>query len=369
MRDVQRFLRKGNLEIEPYASRPPIEEMQAELGLPKMTQMSLNENLLGPSPKALAAIEREMRNANLYPDGPCTILRTKMAGTLGIDEDMITIANGADNALLLVANAFINEGDEVVMADATFIVYTNVVKIMQGRPVYVGLKNHVHDLNAMLKPAGQRTKLVLVCNPNNPTGTIVRKQELDDFVSRLPDSAILVLDEAYSDFVTDQDYPDGLDYVRQGYNVICLRTFSKVSGLAGLRVGYALGCRELIAALNRVREAFPVSRLAQAAAVAAWRDDQFKQRVLESIEEGKAYLYREFEKMALPYVPSHTNFVFVDLGRDSQQIVQKLLEEGVLIAPGGQWNCPTFVRVTIGTMEGNRRLIGALKKALGAAEP
>ncbi|MBW2059792.1 MAG: histidinol-phosphate transaminase [Deltaproteobacteria bacterium] len=368
MRDVARFLRKGNLEIKPYAVHLPVEELQARLGTSKLALMALNENLMGPSPKAVAAVEREARNANLYPDGPCTVLRSEMAKTLGIDPDMITITNGADNALLLVAGAFINEGDEVMMGDPSFIVYPNVVKIMGGVPVYVPLKDYVHDLESMERAFTGKTKLVFVCNPNNPTGTIVRKQDLDGFVSRLPENTILVLDEAYFDFVVDKDYPDGLDYVREGFNVICLRTFSKVSGLAGLRVGYAIGCREFIGALNRVREAFPVSRLAQAAALAAWGDHEFRQAVREGIENGKAYLYREFERMGLSYVPSQTNFVFVDVGRDSQQIAARLRQKGILIATGGQWRLPNFIRVTIGTMEGNRRLIGALESALNTSD-
>ena len=364
MKDIKRFSRKGILDIEPYVPGKPIEEVQAELGLSEIAKMASNENPLGPSPKAIAAMETELKNVNLYPEGSCTLLRREMSKRLSIDEDMITFSNGADNCILLVANAFINEGDEVLMADMTFFVYKTVTKIMGGELVYASLRDYVHDLESMKKKIGPRTKLVFVCNPNNPTGTIVRKNELDDFVSNLSENTILVLDEAYFEFVSDEDYPNSLDYIREGYNVISLRTLSKLYGIAGLRIGYAMGCKELIEALNRVREPFPVSRIAQAGALAALEDEEFKEKVLRNNDEGKDYLYEEFEKMGLPYTPSYTNFVFVDLGRDSGGIFESLLREGVIIRPGHLWNYPTFARVTIGTMEENQKFIGALKKAL-----
>lgn len=365
MKDLQRFLRKGILELKSYIPGKPIEEVQAELGLTEIAKMASNENPLGPSPRAVAAMEEELKNVNLYPEGPCTALGREMSKRLGIDEDMITFSNGADNCILLVGSAFIDEGDEIVMADPTFFVYRTVTKIMGGHPVYVKLKDHVHDLDSMLRAVGEKTKLVFVCNPNNPTGTIVKKGELDDFITSLPGHTIVVLDEAYFEFASDEAYPNGLDYIRRGYNVICLRTFSKLYGIAGLRIGYALGCREFVSALNRVREPFPVSRIAQTGALAALEDEEFTERVLKNNEEGKSYLYEEFERMALPYTPSHTNFVFVDLRRDSREIFQSLLREGIIIRPGDLWSCPTFARVTIGTMEENRKFIAALKKILG----
>jgi len=365
MKDIEEFLRKGILEIEPYVPGKPIEEVQAELGLSEIVKMASNENPLGPSPKALAAMGKELKRVNLYPEGSCALLRRRMARRLGIDDGMISFSNGADNCILLIANAFINEEDEIVMADPTFFVYRTVTKIMGGHPVYVRLKDHVHDLDAMLRRVGRKTKLVLICNPNNPTGTIVRKDELDEFVSRLPEHVILVLDEAYIEFVSDKQYPDGLDYVKEGYNVISLRTFSKIYGLAGLRIGYTVGCKEFVAALNRVREPFPVSTIAQAGALGALEDEEFREKVLKNNEEGKTYLYEEFNKMKLVYVPTHTNFVFVDFERGSQEISQSLLREGIIVRPGHLWNCPTFARVTIGTMEQNRRFIGVLKNVLG----
>ncbi len=365
MKDMQRFIRRGNTEIEHYVPGKSIEEVQAELGLSEIAKMASNENPLGPSPKAVEAMEKELKNVNLYPDAPCTLLIREMSERLSIDQDMITFSNGADNCIRLIGSAFINEGDEILMADPTFFVYTTAARIMGGRPVYISLKKHVHDLKAMQKRIGPRTKLVFVCNPNNPTGSIVRKDELDDFVSELPENAVLVLDEAYNDFVSDEGYPDGLDYIKKGHNVISLRTFSKLYGIAGLRIGYALGQRDFIAALNRVREPFPVSRVAQAAALGALKDEEFREKVLKNNEQGKTYLCEEFEKMALPYVPSYTNFVFVDLKRDSEGISQSLLRKGIVIRPGCLWKCPSFIRVTIGTTEENKKFINALRECIG----
>jgi histidinol-phosphate aminotransferase len=361
---MQKFVRKGNLDLKAYIPGKPIEEVQEELGLTEVTKLASNETPLGPSPKAILAAEEELKNAHLYPEGRCTLLIRKMSKRLDIEEDMITFSNGADNCILLIASAFINEGDEVVMGYPSFFVYQSVTKIMGGKAIEVKLKNHTHDLDAMLERVGKNTKLVFVCNPNNPTGTIVKKAELDNFISHLPDHTILVLDEAYFEFASDKDYPDGLEYIKQGHNVISLRTFSKIYGIAGLRIGYALGCPEFIAALNRVREPFPVSRVAQAAALAALEDEEYKERVLNNNEEGKAYLYNEFQKLGLPYAPSQTNFVFVDLKNDCQRVFQDLLKKGIIIRPGNLWECNTCVRITIGTMEQNKTAIEALKGCL-----
>lgn len=365
MRDMKTFCRKGIWDLKAYIPGKPVEEVQEELGLSDIAKLASNETPLGPSPRAVAAAKKELKNVHFYPEGPCTWLRRDMSKRLGIDDDMITFANGADNCIVLIANAFIDEGDEVLIADPTFFVYQTVTKIMGGTPVYVKLKNHVHDLSAMLKKVSRKTKLVFVCNPNNPTGTIVRKPELDDFVSHLPDHTILVLDEAYFEFASDAGYPDGLDYIKAGRNVISMRTFSKICGIAGLRIGYALACSDFIAALNRVREPFPVSRVAQAAALAALDDEEYRKRVLKNNEEGKAFLQAEFKKMGLPCAPSQTNFVFVDLKRDSQEVFQALLKKGVIIRPGYIWNCPTCARITMGTMEQNKKFIKALKEHTG----
>ena len=359
---AENLARKGILRIESYVPGKSIEEVQKEFGAKKWVKLASNENLLGPSPKAIAAIRKELPNIYLYPEGPCTILRKALAGKFALPEGMVVISNGADNLILIIASAFVNEGDEVVMADPTFSVYTNVTQIMGGKPIKVKLKDFTHDLDTMLKKVNRKTKLVFICNPNNPTGTTVSLESFNYFLSRLPERVIVVLDEAYGDFVEDAFYPNGLDYIRERKPVIVLRTFSKVYGLAGLRVGFALGREDVVDCLYQVREPFPVHRLAQVAAVAALKDEDHAIKSIKLVYEGKRYLYRELDRIGLFYVPSQANFVFVDFEKDSEEVFQALLKEGVIIRPGKIWGYPTFARVTIGRMEDNHRFIKALKK-------
>lgn len=361
---IERLARKGILRITPYIAGKSIEEVEKELGAKKWIKLASNENLLGPSPKAVEAMSQELPTIYLYPDGPCPLLRQALAQKFSLSERMVVISNGADNLILMIANAFVNEGDEVVMADPTFPVYTNVTQIMGGKVIKVKLKDYTHDLNGMLKKVNRKTKLVFVCNPNNPTGTTVSQESFNQFLYNLPAQVIVILDEAYGDFVEDAFYPNGLDYAKGKRQMIVLRTFSKVYGLAGLRIGYALGREDLVDCLYQVRDPFPVHRLAQVAAVAALNDREHALRSIQMVYEGKRYLYRELDKMGLPYVPSQANFVLIDFERDSNEIFQALLREGIIIRPGKTWGYPTCARVTIGRMEDNQRFIRALKKVL-----
>jgi histidinol-phosphate aminotransferase len=361
---AENLTRKGILEIESYVPGKSIEEVQKEFGAKRWIKLASNENLLGPSPRALAAIRKELPSIYLYPEGPCTVLRKALAEKLSISEKMVVISNGADNLILMIANAFVNEGDEVMMADPTFSVYTNVTQIMGGKPIKVKLKDFTHDLESMLKKVNRKTKLVFICNPNNPTGTTISLEACNHFLSKVPKSVIVVLDEAYGDFAEDAFYPNGLDYIKERKQLIVLRTFSKVYGLAGLRIGYALGREDLVDCLYQVRDPFPVHRLAQVAAVAALNDEDHAIRSIQLVYEGKRYLYKELDRMGLSYVPSQANFIFIDFEKDSGEIFKALLKEGIIIRPGKVWGYPTFARLTIGRMEDNRRFINALKKIL-----
>ena len=361
---AENLTRKGILKIESYVPGKSIEEVQKEFGTKRWVKLASNENLLGPSPKAIAAIRKELPNIYLYPEGPCTVLRRALAERFGISEGRVVISNGADNLILMIANAFVNEGDEVMMADPTFSVYTNVTQIMGGKPIKVKLKDFTHDLNSMLKKVTRKTKLVFICNPNNPTGTTVSLEAFDRFLSKLPKRVIVVLDEAYGDFAEDAFYPNGLDYIKERKQVIVLRTFSKLYGLAGLRIGYALGRGDLVDCLYQVRDPFPVHRLAQVAAVAALNDEDHAIRSIQLVYEGKRYLYKELDRMGLFYVPSQANFVFIDFEKDSGEILKAFLKEGIIIRPGKVWGYPTFARVTIGRTADNRRFIKALKKII-----
>jgi histidinol-phosphate aminotransferase len=361
---AENLARKGILKITSYVPGKSIEEVQKEFGAKRWIKLASNENLLGPSPKAVAAIRKELPNIYLYPEGPCTILRKTLAKKFAIPERMVVISNGADNLILMIANAFVNEGEEAVMADPTFSIYTNVTQVMGGKPIKVKLKGFTHDLESMLKKVNRKTKLVFICNPNNPTGTTVSLKTFNYFLSKIPKRVIVVLDEAYGDFVEEAFCPNGLDYIKEEKQVIVLRTFSKVYGLAGLRIGYALGREDLVDCLYQVRDPFPVHRLAQVAAVAALDDEDHAIRSIQSVYEGRKYLYKELNRMGLFYVPSQANFIFIDFEKDSEEVFRALLREGIIIRPGKVWGFPTFARVTIGRMEDNQRFIKALKKIL-----
>jgi histidinol-phosphate aminotransferase len=361
---IEKLTRKGIFKIPPYIPGKSIEEVQKEFGAKKWIKLASNENLLGPSPRAVTAIRKELPNIYLYPEGACTVLRQALARKFSLPERMVVVSNGADNLILMIANAFVDEGDEVVLADPTFPVYTNVTQIMGGRPIKVRLKDFTHDLPTMFRKVNRKTKLVFICNPNNPTGTIVSQEWFNHFLSKLPNRVIVVLDEAYGDFVEDPFYPNGLDYIKERRQVILLRTFSKVYGLAGLRIGYALGREDLVDCLYRVRDPFPVHRLAQVAAVAALKDMDHAVRSIQLVYEGKRYLYKKLDQLGLSYIPSQANFIFIDFKRDSEEVFQALLREGIIIRPGKMWGYPTFARVTIGRMEHNEKFIRALKKIL-----
>ncbi len=358
---IESITRKGILKISSYVPGKSIEEVQKEYGSKRWVKLASNENLLGPSPKALQAIQKELSKIHFYPEGPCSLLRQAIAQKFSLPEERIVISNGADNLILMIGCAFINEGDEVIMADPTFTVYTNVTQIMGGKAIRVKLKEFTHDLKGMLMRVTRKTKLVFICNPNNPTGTTVDRRTFDAFLSALPERVIVILDEAYGEFVEDPLSPRGLDYIGKN-RLILLRTFSKVYGLAGLRIGYAIGKEDLIHCLYQVRDPFPVHRLGQVAAMAALRDERHAARTLQMVFEGRKYLYRELERIGLPYVPSQANFVFINFQRDADMMFQALLKEGIIIRPGKVWGFPTYARVTIGPMAENHRLIKSLQK-------
>ena len=254
---------------------------------------------------------------------------------------MVLFGNGGDNCLTLVAATFLDAGDGVIVGDPTFPVYAIAAGVAGARVERVPLAGFTHDLAGMRRRIGARTRLVIVCNPNNPTGSLVDGAELERFVRALPDHVLLLLDEAYREFNPDPAYPDGLRFIREGRPVLSLRTFSKVYGLAGLRVGYLLGDADLLGLARRAREAFPVSRPAQAAALAALDDEAFVRRVLAHNEACKAYFYRELGRLGLPCVPTATNFLFVDLRREAKEVAQALLRRGYLVRPGQLWGLPT----------------------------
>jgi len=364
MKKEKSLVRKGILDLKLYIPGKAIEEVKRELGLKEVVKLASNETSIGPSPLAVEAIKKEVENINLYPEGSSRVLREKIAHKLNLDKEMIIIGNGADNIINLIGMAFINEGDEVVTGEITFPAYETITKIMGGKLIVVKLENFRFDLEEIIQRINKKTKIIFLCNPNNPTGTIVEKEEVTYFMKKVPREVIVVFDEAYYDYVEDKDYPDTLSYVLEGKNVIITRTFSKIAGIAGVRVGYGIARPELIGDLRRVVNPFTTNRLAQVAALASLDDEEHYRKVLKTNQEGKKYLYKELKELGLFYVATEANFIFIDLKEDSEIIFEKLLKKGIIIRPGKTWGCPNFVRVTIGTAYENQKFILALKEVI-----
>ncbi|MHB9025976.1 MAG: histidinol-phosphate transaminase [Armatimonadota bacterium] len=353
--------------ITPYSPGKPIDEVARELGLDpaSIIKLASNENPLGPSPLAVEAIRAHAGDVLLYPDSDSYALRQALAAHLGLHGDQFIIGRGSDEIMHFISLAYLQEGDEVVMGDPPFSMYEISTKLMGATPVKVPLKDYAHDLEAMLAAITPRTKLVYIANPHNPTGAMNAKAEVDAFMAAVPAHVLVVLDEAYTEYVTRGDYPDALTYLRAGANAIILRTFSKIYALAGLRVGYGICLRpEILQALQQVREPFNVCNLGQWAAIASLRDPRQVQRSRDHNEAGKQYLYGEFTRMGLPYVPTQSNFILVDTKQPCVEVFKKLLRAGVIVRTGEIFGYPTMIRVTIGAPEENARFIATLEQVL-----
>lgn len=357
------FFRNEIKDLVPYKPGKPIEDVKREYGLDKIVKLASNESPIGCSPKAQEALNEAMKTLNLaiYPDGNATLLKEALAEKYNISPDEVQPSNGADEMIDTIAKTFISAGDEIITADITFPRYLTTAKIMGGIPKIIPLKDYTFDLDGMLKAITPKTKLIWICNPNNPTGTMLPEKEIINFIDQVPQNVVVVYDEAYRDFVTRDDFTkDSVQLMKKYPNVIVMRTLSKAYGLAALRIGYTIASKEIIDNLNKVRPAFNVNALAQAAAMGALKDDEFVKRIYESNKEGKEYLYNEFEKMGLFFPPSETNHIFVDVKKDAQEVFVEMQKKGVIIRPMGG----TFIRVSIGTMEENNIFIQTLKEIL-----
>ena len=355
---------KSNIVHLPvYQPGKPIEEVKRELGLTEVIKLASNENPFGCSEAAKQAIMNELANTSLYPDGAAVALTEALAGHLGVGKDQIIFGAGSDEVILMIARAFLVPGDETIMADETFPQYKHNAEIEGAKIIEVPLKDGRHDLPAMLEKVTDKTKIVWICNPNNPTGTIVTKDELDAFMAKVPAHVLVVLDEAYCEYIGDPAYPNGIEYVKRHPNVISLRTFSKIYGLASLRIGYGIGRPEIIRYINQVREPFNTTRYAQAAAKAALEDTAFIAECRRRNAEGLAYLKAEFDRLGLRYFEPYGNFVMFDTGIPSQKVFDALLRKGIISR--ARWtHYPTHIRITVGSAEQNRKFIEALEQVL-----
>jgi histidinol-phosphate aminotransferase len=347
--------------LVPYSPGKPIEEVEREYGIARSVKLASNENPLGPSPRALAVLRERLGELNRYPDGSCFYLRRALAARLGVSPGQLVFGNGSNELIELATRTFLRPGDEAVMAAQAFVVYRLVVQAAGGRAVAVPLRDFTHDLEAIAAAVTERTRIVFLSNPNNPTGTIYRRREWERFLERVPEELLVVVDEAYREYVTDPEFPDSLAYHAPGRSLLTLRTFSKLYGLAGLRIGYGIGPEPLIELIERVRQPFNVNAAAQWAALAALEDAEHVSRTVEVNRQGLAFLARELSRLELPFVASQANFLLVRVG-DGRGCFEKLLRRGVIVRPMDEYRFPEHVRVTVGTPEENRRFIANLEE-------
>lgn len=352
--------------MTPYSPGKPISEVQRELGLTNVVKLASNENPLGPSPLAVAAVRAAAETMNLYPDVAGYELRQAIAEKYGVPFEQVVLGNGSDELIRMLGWVLIDvPADEVLCGDPSFICYDEVANIAPCRLAKVPLDaGFVHDLSAMAKAVNERTRIVFIANPHNPTGTIARRPELERFLDDVPETALVVLDEAYFEFAKDEpDFPNGLEFVKSRLNVAVLRTLSKAHGLAGIRVGFGFVPPEVADAIQRARQPFNVNALAQAAGIAALGDEDHVKRTVENNRAGAAVIAKALRNAGARPAETFANFVFADLGRPSEGLVRALLEQGVIVRSGAPFGCPNCLRVTVGTPAENARFVEALAKA------
>lgn len=359
------LFRKEVLTLKRYVPGKPIEEVKKELGLEDIVKLASNENPLGPSKKAVAAIKKEAENIHIYPDSTAVSVREKLAEKYNLTPNQIVLGNGGEEILKFIAATFVNEGDEAIMAVPSFGLYATSVAHMGGKPVQIPLKNYKHDFEAFIQNVTDKTKLIYVCNPNNPTGNIMTADDVDYLLSNISEDIVVVLDEAYYEYaIKNPEYPVSLDILKKRPNTIILRTFSKVAGLAGVRTGYALTSEAIVNEMTKVKGVFNANRLAQVAAIAALEDQEHIDQTVALNYESMGKMVECFEEKGLEYIKSNSNFIFVNVDSDSRVIFQKLLEQGVIVRPGFLWSWDEWIRVSTGTMEQTERFIEALDLVL-----
>ncbi len=350
-----------------YIPGKPIEELQREKGLEKVVKLASNENPNGPSPLAVKAAQEALAKAHLYPDSSSYYLRKKLAQLHGLPEESFLVGPGTALIIKWLAKALLDQGETAITSEKSFLMYYVAVEQSDGELIRVPMKEgYICNLEGMLKAIDSRTKIIFIANPNNPTGTMVGKKEMDEFIEKVPDDVIVVLDEAYREYVERDDYPEAVDYIKAGKkNVISLRTFSKIYGLAGLRVGYAITTHEeIIDAFYRVAPPFPVASPAQAAAMAALDDQEFVSRSYKINLEGKYYLYKQFRRLGIKFVESQTNFIFF-IPPIPAKLLRDLLEDrGVIVRHLGAFEAPEALRVTVGRPEENEIFVKYLEEIL-----
>lgn len=351
--------------IKPYVPGKPIEEVQREYGIEHSIKLASNENPIGPSPMAIAALHQVLANLHRYPDAAGYDLTRSLAEKHHIDPGNIVLGNGSDDIIALLARVLLNSSDEVILPQPSFLFYEISVRSSGAHPVWVPLKSFKTDLVGMIRKISTKTRMIFLNVPHNPTGTIISRSEFEGFIAQVPPHIVIVLDEAYIEFVADLNCTNSFDYLDSAHTIVGMRTFSKVFGLAGLRVGYGVMPLTLAELLHRVRQPFNVNTLAQVAATAALNDDKFLQKIVHLVHEELEFVYTALDRLAMTYVRSQANFIMIEIeGQSADEISEKMLMQGVIVRSMSSYGYPQHIRVTVGRHEENVRFLEALQKVI-----
>jgi len=352
------------LEIQPYKPGKPLEELEREYGISGSIKLASNENPLGPSPLAVQAIQAALSGLNRYPDGGGYELVNKISEKLGIEPGTVVLGNGSDEIIGMLARAFLGPGDEVILPYPTFLMYDIMVRISGATSVPVSLRSLQVDLDDIYDKITSKTRMIFICNPNNPTGTGISGDDFERFFKKIPDNIVVVMDEAYIEFVRDKNIANSLKYFGKNRALVALRTFSKVYGLAGLRIGYGIMPEEIALILNRVRPPFNTNSLAQIAAKAALDDDLFLSKTINLVHEGLDFLYDALARLKLEHFPTQTNFFLINVRQRAADVFERLLSRGIIVRDMTSYGYPEYIRINVGLPEENARFIEALEEVL-----
>lgn len=352
------------LSIKPYTPGKPLEELEREYGITESVKLASNENPLGPSPMAVKAIKNAIGKLNRYPDGSGHDLVQKISKHLGLLPQNVVLGNGSDDIIGMLVCAFLQPGDEVILPRPSFLMYEISVTSAGAAPIFVPLKSLSIDLEGIKERITSRTRMIFLCNPNNPTGTIFSRQDFENFLKKIPDEILVVVDEAYIEFVQDKNCAKSIEYLDNTRPIITLRTFSKVYGLAGLRIGYGVMPVKIASLLNRVRLPFNVNLLAQVGAVAALEDKIFLKKFITLVHEGLHFLFDALDRLGIKYFPTQTNFFLIDVSKDADEVYERMLRQGVIVRSMKSYGYPNFIRINVGLPEENVRFLKALEKSL-----
>jgi histidinol-phosphate aminotransferase len=357
------------LTLKPYVAGKPLEELEREYGITNAVKLASNENPLGPSPMAVKAIQRAVEKMHRYPNGGSYDLIGRLSKRLNLNRENIVLGNGSDDIIAMLAQVLLQPGDEAVLPLPSFLFYDIVIRSFGATPVGVPLKSHSTDLDGMLASINSKTRLVFVNNPHNPTGSLISRKSLEAFIAALPADIVLVIDEAYIEFVRDRDCPDSIDYLKSDKIVVGLRTFSKAYGLAGLRIGYGLMPSFLADLLNRVRQPFNVNSLAQAGAIAVLEDEEFLANTVALVYHELDFLYAALDNLAIEYLESQANFFLIRVAKSADEVFEDLLKQGVIVRSMTSYGYPDCIRVNVGRHHENVRLLEALEIVLKKSKP